>query len=117
MRPRPKVGLRYFLHFWDLHPTNCHPGQRPGPPRAQRRVSAENATTAALKVRVAGVDVSFPTPVLIAAAAMVKGKADKGKAKGPPMTEEERLVQAEMEALKVRDRGSGFRVSGVECGM
>ena len=65
----------------------------------------------------AGVDVSFPTPVLIAAAAMVKGKADKGKAKGPPMTEEERLVQAEMEALKVRDRGSGFRVSGVECGM
>lgn len=37
-------------------------------------------------------------------AAMVKGKADKGKAKGPPLTEEERLVQAEMEALKVSER-------------
>ena len=36
---------------------------------------------------------------------MVKGKADKGKAKGPPLTEEERLVQAEMEALKVRAVG------------
>lgn len=65
----------------------------------------------------AGADSSFPAPVLIAAAAMVKGKADKGKAKGPPMTEEERLVQAEMEALKVRDRGSGLRGSGVECGV
>ena len=46
-----------------------------------------------------------PPPVAMVA----KGK-DKGKAKAPPLTEEERLVQAEMEALKVRG-GEGARAS------